>query len=319
MRILVTGAAGFIGSQVASVLSKAGHQVVATDILKTDQSNSIQKARIKTFIQSNGIEFHELNLTDRSAVSNLFKKSMPDIVLHLAALPGVRSGIADIYSYTQSNLISFSNVLEFSGLYNIKELIYASSSSVYGNAKEFIETNMNLSQESFYAATKFANERMASIYKDEIPSIGLRFFSVYGPFGRPYMAYYKIARALKTGTEFEVYGDLEMARDFTFITDITDCISLIVDLVGKSNRADLPHLLNLGKGEAQSLEEMIKIFEDVSGLKLNIKLVSKQKSDSHKTLADVTLLGKTLNYIPSTTLTSGIDEFYNWFVNYSVN
>jgi len=332
LKILITGAAGFIGYHVSKNLLKEGHQIIGLDNLNSYYSAELKTARLGDLgvsykgFESNEIKsineydylFNPFDLDDRSAIENLFIDHKFDVVIHLAAQAGVRYSLKNPHSYIDSNISGFLNVLEGCRHQGVNHLIYASSSSVYGDNKEVpFKTSQQLDKPvSLYAATKKANELMAYTYSHlyGIPSTGLRFFTVYGPWGRPDMAYYKFAERITSGKPIDVYNNGDMYRDFTYIDDIAESI---FRLLNKKPAGKPPNqLFNIGLGSPVKLLDFIEILENHLGIKAKKNYLPMQPGDVTRTWADTTELQKVTGYKPRISLEEGIGRFVEWYKNY---
>ena len=334
MKIFVTGAAGFIGFHTCLKLVNQGHEVYGIDNindyydpqLKFDRLNELgfNKAASKLFkneVQSakfNSLRFSRIDLVDHESIDNLFKKEQFEIVCNLAAQAGVRYSIENPKAYIDSNISGFLNILEGCRNHKVKHLVYASSSSVYGeNKKVPFETTHNVDHPiSLYAATKKSNELMAHTYGHlyGFKTTGLRFFTVYGPWGRPDMAYYLFAEAISNDKPIKVFNNGEMERDFTYIDDIVKGVIKIIE----KNIDSREHykIYNIGNNKTVSLQDFIATIEQAIGKKAIKEMYPIQKGDVTRTFADVDDLIKDFQYSPSTDIKSGIQSFVKWFINY---
>ena len=314
MKIIVTGAAGFIGSSTASLLSSQGHKVIGLDSITDYYSVKLKKQRIEDLLTANNIEFQLLDLTDGTKFAELVRNFQPDAVVHLAAQPGVRLSVTEYGKYIDSNLVGFANTLKTVLEHEVPNFLYASSSSVYGDDSEipYNESERNLNPRSFYGATKLANEVLAkSVASQKTKIRGLRFFTVYGPWGRPDMAYFKIADAIKSGHKFKLFGDGTVLRDFTFIDDTVTSISkLLEDLSEKS--PTLNDVVNVGGGKPHSMLELITEIELISGRKLSLEYELPAHGDVKLTIADTQLQSKLIRFSPSVSLHDGLERFWKW-------
>jgi UDP-glucuronate 4-epimerase len=334
MKILVTGAAGFIGFHTCLKLVKQGHEVYGIDNinnyygpkLKFDRLNELgfNQAETKLFkneVQSakfNSLRFSRIDLVDYESIDNLFKQEQFEVVCNLAAQAGVRYSIENPKAYIDSNISGFLNILEGCRNHKVKHLVYASSSSVYGeNKKVPFETTDNVDHPiSLYAATKKSNELMAHTYGHlyGFKTTGLRFFTVYGPWGRPDMAYYLFAEAISNNQPIKVFNNGEMERDFTYIDDIVNGVTKII----KKNISSREHykIYNIGNNKTESLQDFITTIEQAIGKEAIKEMYPMQQGDVPKTFADVDELIKDYEYSPSTDIKSGIQSFVKWFINY---
>lgn len=342
--ILVTGAAGFIAFHLVKSLMELNHKVVGIDNinnyydtnLKYDRLNEvgIEKTKIKWHQEVSSIaypnfSFVRMNLEDSNELIKLCEKEQFDYIVHLAAQAGVRYSIENPSVYIQSNLVGFGNILEVSRIFKIKHLIYASSSSVYGMNKKIpfsIIDNVDYPI-SLYAATKKANELMAHTYSHlyQIPSTGLRFFTVYGPWGRPDMAYFNFSENIFKNKEIIVYNNGKMKRDFTFISDIIEGILEVINKIpnyhesqnhGVSSSLAPFRILNLGNNKPVGLLDFINALEKALGKNAIIKFAEMQKGDVLETWADLSMTQKEINYNPRVEINQGLVFFADWFKTY---
>jgi UDP-glucuronate 4-epimerase len=324
-RYLVTGAAGFIGYHVCKRLLDMGEQLTGVDNLNGYYDPRLKEARITTIAGRPGFTFERLDLTDRPAARALFERVRPDVVIHLAAQPGVRYSLDHPFAYTDANVTGALTVLEGCRHVRVRHLVYASSSSVYGvNRKIPFSVDDNVDHPiSLYAATKKANELMAHTYSHlfGIPTTGLRFFTVYGPWGRPDMAYFIFTKAILDGRPIDVFNDGKMRRDFTYIDDIVEGV------VRAAQRPPAPDatrpetgapykLYNIGNNRPVELLEMIEILEDTLGRKAQRRYLPMQPGDVLETYADIDALERDVGFRPSTPLRSGLERFVAWYRSY---
>ena len=315
MKTLVTGAAGFIGSALSVGLANSGHDVIAVDSISEYYSTKLKMRRVDEILIPNGIDFRIMQLADTNQSTNLFVHNNFDYVFHLAAQPGVIVPLEQSGSYVRDNLIGFSNVLINSISNNVKNFMYASSSSVYGDSTNypFSEIETDLHPLSFYGATKLSNEILtnSAVRNSSTRARGLRFFSVYGPWGRPDMAYYKIGKALQEDKEFCIFGNGDKERDFTYIGDV---ITMIIKLAEELNYRPpgSSDVVNVGGGVPSSLNNMIGVLEGISGKKLNKSYEINDVKDSNKTDADTSLQKELTGIFPETKLAVGLREFWKW-------
>jgi len=318
-KVVITGVAGFIGLHCAKHLAQQGYNVLGLDNLNDYYDIDLKHARLKQLEAFENISFEKVDVADYPALENHFKSFQPDYVIHLAAQAGVRFSISNPLSYADSNLTGFVNILEVCRRYKVKHLIYASSSSVYGaNTKvPFTETDAVEQPISLYAATKRANELMAYTYNHlyNIPVTGLRFFSVYGAWGRPDMAYFKFTKAIIEGTPIEVYNNGEMERDFTYIDDIVAGIYSVmllnpIDTNGENLQS---RIYNIGNHLPVNLGYFIETLESIIGKKAVKNYLPMQQGDVLKTYADISALTKATGFIPSTNIETGLRAFVDWY------
>ena len=334
MKILVTGAAGFIGFHTCLKLVKQGHEVYGIDNindyydpkLKFDRLNElgfneVESKLFKNEVKSakfNSLRFSRIDLIDYESIDNLFKKEQFEVVCNLAAQAGVRYSIENPKAYIDSNISGFLNILEGCRNHKVKHLVYASSSSVYGeNKKAPFETTDNVDHPiSLYAASKKSNELMAHTYGHlyGFKTTGLRFFTVYGPWGRPDMAYYLFAEAISNDQPIKVFNNGEMERDFTYIDDIVNGVTKIIE----KNIDSREHykIYNIGNNKTESLQNFITTIEKAMGKVAMKEMYPMQQGDVPRTFADVDELIKDYEYSPSTDIKSGIQSFVKWFINY---
>ncbi len=326
---LVTGAAGFIGSALIIELLKKGETVIGIDNLNNYYDQSLKKARISNinkFAESNFGEwiFYKCDLTDLNELKNIGRRHKINVVINLAAQAGVRYSIENPSAYVSSNLVGFANILELCKQLDVENFIYASSSSVYGGNKELpYKEDQNVdSPVSFYAATKKSNELMAYAYSHlfKIPSIGLRFFTVYGPWGRPDMAPMIFTKAILGQEKINVFNNGKMQRDFTFIDDIVEGIIGCIFKPVKFNaeeESSAPHrIFNIGNNQPTNLLSFIEILEEELGQKAIKNFMPIQPGDVIATHADLTKLDNWIGFSPETPLREGIKKFVNWYKKY---
>ncbi len=331
-KILVTGAAGFIGFHLSRRLLKEGDTVVGLDNLNDYYDVSLKQARLKLLQENEGFRFIRANLADRNELDSLFAKNGFEIVVNLAAQAGVRYSLKNPYAYLDSNLTGFLNVLEGCRHHPVKHLVFASSSSVYGgNTRMPFSTRDNVDHPlSLYAATKKSNELMAHAYASlhRIPCTGLRFFTVYGPWGRPDMALFLFTRAILENRPIDVFNHGKMKRDFTYIDDIVEGVVRVLDRIPEPDpawRGDSPdpsssfapyRLYNIGNNRPVDLMEYITTLEDQLGRKAVRNLLPMQAGDVPATCADVDDLTADVGFRPATPITEGIRRFVAWYREY---
>ena len=325
MKILVTGAAGFIGHQTTLKLLARGDKVVGVDNLNDYYDVSLKEARLQDIAnhpQVNNFKFIKLDLADAQATEALFKAEQPERVIHLAAQAGVRYSIQNPHVYVQSNLVAFTNVLEGCRHNSVGHLVYASSSSVYGgNTKlPFSEQDTVDHPVSLYAATKKANELMAHTYSHlyGIPTTGLRFFTVYGPWGRPDMSPFLFADAILNNGSIKVFNHGDMMRDFTYIDDIVEGVVLVADkpATPESNSKAPYRVFNIGNNQPEKLMDFIGILENAFGRVAKKEFLPMQAGDVKATYADTSALEKWVGFKPYTPLKEGVAKFADWYKAY---
>ncbi len=319
MKILVTGAAGFIGFHITKRLINQGDIVIGIDNLNNYYDPNLKKERIKELKKisnDKNFKFIKADITNSKKIEQIFEDNRFDKVCHLAAQAGVRYSFENPDCYINSNIIGFYNILQMCLKHNIKHLIYASSSSVYGNNSKipFKEEDKVDSPESLYAATKKSNELLAYFYTSQykLNTTGLRFFTVYGPWGRPDMAPFIFMDKILHDKEIEVYNKGELSRDFSYIDDIVEGVVKIINGPNKS-----PNLIyNIGNCKPVKLLDFITTIERITGRKAKKRMVGMQKGDVYTTYADCSKLKKDYNFSPNTHISRGLEEFYVWFKKY---
>ncbi len=321
--ILVTGAAGFIGFHVARQLLAEGRTVVGLDNLNSYYDPALKRARLAILQQSGAFSFVEADLADRSAMPALFARHRFPTVVHLAAQAGVRYSIDHPHAYVDSNLVGFLNVLEGCRHGGCRHLVYASSSSVYGaNTKmPFAVSDRTDHPVSFYAATKKANELMAQSYSHlyRLPVTGLRFFTIYGPWGRPDMAMFLFANAIMEGKPIKLFNHGRMRRDFTYVEDVTRVVSRLIDQVPADNpaAANAPSkVYNVGNHRPEELMRVVELLERELGRAATKEMLPMQPGDVPETFADVDDLMRDTGFAPSTSIEDGIRKFIAWYRDY---
>ena len=325
MKILVTGAAGFIGHQTTLKLLARGDTVIGVDSLNDYYDVSLKTARLQNIAQhpqAKNFKFIQLDLADISATATLFKSEQPERVIHLAAQAGVRYSIQNPHAYVQSNLVAFTNVLEGCRHNKVAHLVYASSSSVYGgNTKlPFSEQDTVDHPVSLYAATKKANELMAHTYSHlyGIPSTGLRFFTVYGPWGRPDMSPFLFADAILHQRPIQVFNHGDMMRDFTYIDDIVEGLLRVIDkpATPQANSSVPYRIFNIGNNQPEKLMDFIGMLEMAFGKVAEKVFLPMQAGDVKATYADTSALEAWVGFKPYTPLKTGIAKFADWYQAY---
>lgn len=341
MKILVTGAAGFIGYHTAMKLIARGDEVIGADVVNDYYDPTLKEARLKKLDEAardssranrGAWSFHRINLADRAATEKLFAQHAFDRVIHLAAQAGVRYSLQNPYAYVESNLQAFTTILEGCRHAKVPHLTYASTSSVYGadTAMPFSEHKGGNHPLQFYAATKRANELMAHSYSHlfGLPTTGLRFFTVYGPWGRPDMAFFLFTRKILAGETIEVFNNGHHSRDFTYVDDIVEGVIRASDRPAEANSAwngaapdpatsAAPfRIFNIGNGDPVPLMDYIKAIEDAARKKAIIKYLPMQPGDVPDTHADVSALQTCTSYRPATPVRDGIARFVDWYRGY---
>lgn len=329
MNFLVTGAAGFIGFHVSQRLLAAGHQVVGIDNLNDYYDVNLKHARLNLIKADPGFTFIEMDLAVRDAMASLFDQQKFQRVIHLGAQAGVRYSIENPHAYADSNLTGHLNILEGCRHHKIEHLLYASSSSVYGlNRKMPFSTEDSVDHPiSLYAATKKANELMSHTYSHlyQLPTTGLRFFTVYGPWGRPDMALFKFTRAMIAGEAIDVYNQGQMKRDFTYIDDIAEAIVRLQDVIpqqddnwtvetGSPATSSAPYrVYNIGNSQPVTLMNYIEAIEKALGITAKKNLMPMQPGDVLETSADTEALFKAIGFKPQTGVEEGVKNFVDWY------
>jgi UDP-glucuronate 4-epimerase len=330
--VIVTGAAGFIGYHFVQKACSGGFRVVGIDNVNDYYQKSLKESRLDALSKNKNFEFFQVDITDRSVLRQLFGDNPSSYVVHLAAQAGVRYSLTNPYAYLDSNLHGFLNILEACRHHSVKHLVYASSSSVYGaNTKMPFSVHDNVDHPvSLYAATKKANELMAHSYSAlyRIPTTGLRFFTVYGPFGRPDMALFIFTKAILEGKPIDVYNNGKMKRDFTFVDDIVEAIFRLIhrppapDKNWDSNAPDpsasfAPYkLYNIGNNNPVELMQLIEIIEKKLDRKAIKNFMPLQIGDVPETYADVDDLMADVGFKPSTSIEQGVGKFIDWYLDY---
>jgi UDP-glucuronate 4-epimerase len=319
MNTLITGVAGFIGYHLAQRLLQEGDRVYGIDNLNDYYNVNLKKERLKNLLPYANFTFQYLDIADRTVMSELFQQQKFDRIIHLAAQAGVRYSITNPHAYADSNLVGFTNILEGCRHADIEHLIFASSSSVYGtNTKIPFSTEDNVDQPiSFYAATKKANELMAHCYSHlyQIPTTGLRFFTVYGEWGRPDMAYYKFVEAINLDRPIDVYNFGKLQRDFTYIDDIIEGIVRVANKPPQSQENAPYKIYNIGNNKPVELLTFIEVIEEAMGKKAKKNFLPMQAGDVFATYADIDDLIRDTGFQPSTSIEVGINNFVRWYQN----
>jgi UDP-glucuronate 4-epimerase len=319
--VLVTGSAGFIGFHLSRALLAQDYRVTGVDSLNDYYDVALKRARLNEIGASPRFSFLEMDLSARSATEGLFRDGKFDVVCHLAAQAGVRYSLQNPHAYVENNVTAFLHVLEGCRHHPVEHLLFASSSSVYGAQEKtpFAVEDRVDRPISLYAATKLANEQMAHVYAHlyGIPTTGLRFFTVYGPWGRPDMAYYKFTKAILEGKPIEVYNEGRLQRDFTYIDDIVEGL---LRLIERPPAAAAGHpafaLHNIGNHQPVELTTFIETLERVLGRTAQRAMLPMQPGDVPATCADVTSLQRVADFAPSTSLETGLKKFATWYRAY---
>ena len=320
-RYLITGGAGFIGFYLSKALLENNAQVIGLDNMNDYYEVSLKEDRLAILNEFSNYQFVKADLADKEAVFNVFKEFAPQIVVNLAAQAGVRYSIDNPDAYIQSNIVGFFNILEACRNYPIEHLVFASSSSVYGgNRKVPFSTQDKVDQPvSLYAATKKSNELMAYSYSKlyRIPLTGLRFFTVYGPMGRPDMAYFKFAKKIMADEPIQIYNNGDMRRDFTYIDDIVRGIENILCNPPVQDESGAAYkIYNIGNNKPEKLMDYIAVLEKCLGKEAKKEYLPMQPGDVYETYADVEDLMNDYGFKPSTTIEEGLSRFCEWFLEY---
>ncbi len=332
MSVLITGSIGFIGSNLSSFLLEQGYQVIGIDNMNDYYDPRLKEGRLSILMDHGDFVFNKIDLKDKPSVDAIFSLCKPDYAINLAAQAGVRYSIQNPYAYVDSNIVGFMNILEACRNYPVKHLLYASSSSVYGGNKVApFSTNHNVDHPiSLYAATKKSNELMAHTYSHlySIPTTGLRFFTVYGPWGRPDMAYFSFTKNIVEGTPIKVFNHGKMERDFTYIEDIVSGISKLLDKPPVANpdwdeansalsSSFAPYkIYNIGNNQPVPLMKFINVLEKKIGKEAEKIYMNMQPGDVLRTYADVSDLERDIDFRPSTSIEEGLDKFVTWYKDY---
>ncbi|KLU14688.1 MULTISPECIES: NAD-dependent epimerase [Xenorhabdus] len=332
MKFLVTGSAGFIGFHVSQRLLNMGYEVVGIDNLNDYYDVNLKQARLNLLLSYSNFKFQKLDLADRVAIPELFAKHQFQRVIHLGAQPGVRYSIQNPMAYIDANIVGHINILEGCRHHSVEHLLYASSSSVYGlNKKQPFSTDDSVDHPvSLYAATKKADELMSHSYSHlyQLPTTGLRFFTVYGPWGRPDMALFKFTKAMLEGQPIDVYNHGNMVRDFTYIDDIVESIIRLQDIIPASNKdwsvedgqisaSSAPYrVYNIGNGQPTKLGDFIEAIETSLGIEAKKNFMEIQDGDVLSTCADSNALYNKIGFSPNTQVKEGVKRFTDWYLGF---
>lgn len=332
MKILLTGAAGFIGYHTSTKLLERGDEVIGVDNLNDYYDVSLKEARLANLQKYENFRFLKISVEDKNGMENAFKENRPQRVIHLAAQAGVRYSLVNPYAYIDSNIMGFINILEGCRHNHVEHLVYASSSSVYGGntAMPFSEHDNIDHPVSLYAATKKSNELMAHTYSHlyRLPTTGLRFFTVYGPWGRPDMALFLFTKGILEDKPIDVFNYGNMVRDFTYVDDIVEGVVRVTDKVAEPDPAFNPEkpdpaisnapyrVFNIGNNQPVKLMEYIEALESALGKTAEKNLMEIQPGDVQATYADTTELEKAVGFKPKTNVKDGVKKFVEWYRNY---
>ncbi len=320
MKILITGVAGFIGFHLANKLFSKNIDVIGIDNINSYYDLNLKKSRLKKL--KDKISFYKIDIVNLDDLKKFFKKHKPNLIIHLAAQAGVRYSINNPEQYISNNIVGFFNILECCKEFKCKKIIYASSSSVYGKklknkSKETDDVNKPL---NLYASSKVSNELMAYSFGqlNGIKSIGLRFFTVYGPWGRPDMAYYVFTKNILEGKKIDVFGYGKMWRDFTYIDDIVNAIEKIIKVSDNLMfpKGTYSRIFNIGNNKPEKLMTLVNLIQKTLNIKAKINYLDYQPGDTIRTSANINELKSIINFVPKTTLNLGIPKFIDWYRNY---
>ena len=319
MRYLVTGAAGFIGANVVKALRGNGIEVVGVDSINDYYDLSLKRSRLASLLTDPGVSFVEADLADPAATGALFADGAFDVVIHLAAQAGVRYSLENPGAYIASNIVGFQNLIDACRAQPPRHFVFASSSSVYGNSSRdwFSETDPTDTPVSLYAATKKSNEMVAHTYAHlyGLPATGLRFFTVYGPAGRPDMAYFGFTKAIFAGAPIQVFNHGKLERDFTYIDDIVSGVIEVAEAPPDGSEAPY-RLLNLGNHKPVKLGDFIATLEALIGREANKAMVDMQPGDVYRTAANIDAARTLVGFEPATDLKTGLTHFVQWYRDY---
>ena len=315
MKMLVTGAAGFIGSRLCHMLATEGNEVIAIDNFSDYYDINLKKLRVEKLLTPLQVKVLSVDISEKNEIDELIASSKPEVVINLAAQAGVRLPTDQIHKYVNSNLVGFSNVLQSTVSNKVPYFLYASSSSVYGDQAEipYTENEQKLHPNSFYGATKLANELLTpTLVKNSATAArGLRFFSVYGPWGRPDMAYFRMIASAINDSRFELFGDGTVERDFTYIDDVVRSIIFLIDEL-KQHKFGFTDLVNLGGGNPTSINTLIEIVEKISNKRVNLSKEIANSADVKKTMSNDKYLKHLIGKSPYTNIMEGITKTISW-------
>ena len=318
--VILTGAAGFIGSHLAKRLLETGAEVVGLDNINDYYDVNLKYHRLSELEKYESFTFIRCDISNKDEVNRIFEEHRADVAVNLAAQAGVRYSIENPQVYIDSNVIGFFNILEACRNYPVKHLVYASSSSVYGNSDKipFSVDDRVDNPISLYAATKKSNELMAYTYSHlfGIPATGLRFFTVYGPAGRPDMAYFSFTKKILAGEPIKLFNYGELERDFTYIDDIVEGIMNIIPSVPEEKNGARAKVYNIGNNKPVALKEFVAALEDALGVKAKIEYLPMQPGDVYRTYADISELEKDFGFKPQTDIRTGLKKFAEWYTEY---
>jgi UDP-glucuronate 4-epimerase len=319
--LIVTGVLGFVGYHLSTNLLNQGYQIIGIDNINDYYDVFLKFKRLSNLEKYENFTFIRLDISEQAKLYRIFDFHKPDIVINLAAQAGVRYSIENPRAYIDSNIQGFHNILEACRKYPVKHLLYASSSSVYGNQQKtpFSTTDNVDNPISLYAATKKSNELMAHTYSHlyNIPTTGLRFFTVYGPYGRPDMAYYSFTEKIIKGEPIKIFNNGDLYRDFTYIDDIVTGIVNMIDSPPKKEEATPPYkIYNIGNNKPVKLMDFIVALENAIGIKAKKEYLPMQPGDVYQTYADVDDLMKDFDFKPSTSIEEGLQKFVDWYMEY---
>ena len=320
MKILITGAAGFIGSHLSKLLSKKGYKILGIDCVSDYYDKKLKLDRVK-WIKNKNFKFYQLNLLNKKNLESFFSENKIDLIIHLAAQPGVMYSMENPFAYIENNIMAYLNILELSKKFNIKNIIYASSSSVYGKGnkvpfKENLKTNKPL---TIYSATKITDEYISYVYSNlySMNFVGLRFFTVYGPWGRPDMSPFIFVKNILKNKKISLFDRGEGVRDFTYIDDVVISIFKIVQKFKKNKKLPKNEVFNIGAGKPVKITSFLNLIESFLNKKAKINLKKNRKADMKITYSDSSKFKKYYEYQPKIELKEGIKKFIIWFKKYN--